>query len=224
LKYYLEREVLKVYKIQERQKFGKFMQMIANMVGSPFDEVGAGNILGVDLKTVRRWINILIASYIIFESETYVENFEKRLTKRSKYYFYDCGLMSYLMGAKSEKSVLKNEVKGKFFENFIVSELKKKFINRGEINEMIYFWQTEKEGPTDEETPYEVDFIIKVDMQLFSIEVKCTDKLKEGDFQNMKRLEKLTPLKKFVIYTGPTTQIKDGTALHWMDMGKLLEI
>jgi predicted AAA+ superfamily ATPase len=129
--------------------------------------------------------------------------------------------MSFLRDVQKSSEVMDPELKGKFFENFVASELKKKFINTGHLTETLYFWQTEK---NDNEDSYEVDFIINRAITPIAIEVKSRDTIRPDDFKNMNKFSKLTKLKRFLIYTGPTTETEFGLALNWMDCERLIQV
>jgi predicted AAA+ superfamily ATPase len=222
LKNYLDREVLQVHKIQDLDNFEAFMRIMADCVGSPFNAQGVAGDLQVPLSTVRGWINILVSSFMIFKSPPYFKNFKKSLIHHPKYYFYDSGLLTHLRGIEVSQGVMTPHLKGKFFENFVASELKKKMINSGSLMKSLYYFQTEKDSSN--EAPYEVDFIIDKGTELFSVEIKSRDTIRSDDFTNMNKFAKLTKVERFVIYTGPTTQTPDGTALNWSDIGRLLEV
>jgi predicted AAA+ superfamily ATPase len=114
--------------------------------------------------------------------------------------------------------VLENNIKGKMFENFVISEFKKKMINQGDLAKNMYFWRLE----ADEE--YEVDLILDKGTYILAGEIKATDKLDLKDFDNLNKFKDRFDSKNFLIYTGPTTQTEFGTALNWQDCGKVLEI
>ena len=78
------------------------------------------NDIGVDVKTIKRWISILEASYIIFLLPPYFNNLGKRIVKSPKLYFFDTGLVSYLTGIETKQHYENGPMSGSIFENYII--------------------------------------------------------------------------------------------------------
>src|SRR5947207_7264782 len=95
---------------------------------------------GVDHTTIRSWISILEASFIVFLLRPHHKNFNKRLVKQPKLYFYDTGIASYLLGIHRSEDLQMHYMKGALFENFVIVELIKQSFNKGrEPN--LNFWR-----------------------------------------------------------------------------------
>ena len=86
---YVERDVRLLINLKNTSLFEKFIKLLAGRVGQLFDYNSLANDVGVDAKTIRNWLSILEASYIIFKLPPYYENFGKRVVKSPKYYFVD---------------------------------------------------------------------------------------------------------------------------------------
>ncbi len=221
---YLEREVRDIHNIKDLVKFQDFMQMCASMSGKVIDEGLMAGQMGVTTPTIKNWLSILEASYIIFRARPYYNNFEKRLIKRHKLYFYDTGLAAYFLNVKSSEALMDPEsrvygLRGQLFENLCFSEIKKKLLNKGLILDSAYFWNVEK----DEENPYEVDLLLNGEYALKAVEIKVSDKLQSNWFHGGAKLGKLTKVQKYVIYNGPTLETEDGIALNFKDMNRVFE-
>lgn len=80
--------------------------------------------------TVKAWISVLEASYIIMELRPHHQHFRKRLTKSRKLYFQDVGFASYLLGIYKPEHVMSHPMRGLLFENFIVNEFIKNRYNQ----------------------------------------------------------------------------------------------
>ena len=119
---YLTRDVRTLKNVGDLSNFLRFMQLLAGRVGQLFNSNELANAVGVDYKTIQQWFSILEASYIAYRLEPYYENFGKRLKKSPKVYFYDTGILSYLLGIDSENELSIHPLYGSIFENFIVSE------------------------------------------------------------------------------------------------------
>ena len=218
---FLTREVKNIHKIQDLKKFLSFMTILANSIGSIINPVSISEQLGVLLEDIRKWLIILEASFIIFAATPYHNSFMKRLVKRPKYYFYDTGLLSYLLDLRAQKDIQDKNCKGPLFENFVIAETKKNFTNTGEYDKAMYFWNIEKD-PESDEKPYEIDLLLSSAGMLHAIEIKSSDILNLHWFSGGTKLSKLTNVTKYVIYTGPTQETKQGLALNWRDLGRLV--
>jgi hypothetical protein len=197
------------------------MTILANSVGSIINPVSISEQLGVLLEDIRKWLSILEASFIIFAATPYHKSFMKRLVKRPKYYFYDTGLLSYLLDLRAQKDIQDKNCKGPLFENFVIAETKKNFTNTGEYDKSMYFWNIEQD-PQSDEKPYEIDLLLSSAGMLHAIEIKSSDILNPHWFSGGTKLSKLTNVTKYVIYTGPTQDTKQGLALNWRDLGRLV--
>ena len=98
LKTYVERDVRLLKNITNLDLFQKFIQLLAGRVGQLFNQSSLGNELGLDNKTINAWFSLLETSFIAFKLQPYHKNFSKRIVKTPKIYFYDTGLLCYLLG------------------------------------------------------------------------------------------------------------------------------
>jgi len=168
---YLERDLRQIINIGDLATFQAFLKSCAGRIGQVVNYTSLGNDLGVSYQTIKRWLSILEASYIIFQLRPYHKNFNKRLTKSTKLYFYDCGLATYLLGIRSREQLSSHYLKGALFENLIIADLKKQFYNRG-LEAPPYFWH-EKNGAA-------IDCIIENGSDLISIEIKSGKTIHTG--------------------------------------------
>jgi len=90
------------------------------------------------MATIKKWISVLEASYIIFLLSPHYKNFGKRIIKSPKIYFYDIGLVSYLLGIESLKMFERHEHYGSLFENYVIAEIAKKETHRNTHSELFY--------------------------------------------------------------------------------------
>ncbi len=95
LRTYVERDVRLLKNITNLDLFQKFIQGIAGRTGQLFNQSSLGNELGLDNKTIDSWMSVLEASFIAFRLKPYHNNFNKRLVKTPKIYFYDTGLFAW---------------------------------------------------------------------------------------------------------------------------------
>ena len=124
---YLERDVRDFLLIKELGKFQIFLKLCAARIGQLFNYSDLSNAVGVSDNTIRQWLSVLEASYIIYMIPPYYENLGKRLIKSPKIYFYDTGLACNLLGLQTEDNIFLHYQYGSIFENFIINEIMKGF-------------------------------------------------------------------------------------------------
>lgn len=93
---YVERDVRQLAQVADLDLFITFIKLCAARNGQLLNLTALGNDCGISDTTARRWISILESSYLIFLLRPYHSNI-KRLVKTPKLYFYDTGLVSYLL-------------------------------------------------------------------------------------------------------------------------------
>lgn len=112
-------------------QFERFVQILAGRIGQILNMQEIGSEVGISSHTVKEWISILEASFILFRLSPYFENFNKPVIKSPKLYFNDVGLASYLLGIHNEVQISRDPLRGHLFENAILLELKKYQLNQG---------------------------------------------------------------------------------------------
>ena len=120
---------------------------------------------GITIPTVKSWITVLEASYIVYLLQPYYKNFGKRLIKSPKLYFIDSAVVCALTKQPDADSALAGSMGGAFFEGWIISETVKVFTNKG-LKPDIYYWRSH-DG-------LEVDLIIQSGSKLIPVEIKLT--------------------------------------------------
>ena len=136
---YLERDVRGFLQISDLYRFQTFLKLCAGRIGSIFNASELSNEVGVSVNTIRAWLSVLQASYIIFLLHPYFENTRKRLTKTPKLYFYDTGLACYLLGIENERQLQTDRMRGHLFENMVVADMMKRRANAGREAGMMFY-------------------------------------------------------------------------------------
>ena len=136
---YLERDVRQLIQVKDLYQFQTFLRLCAGRIGSLFNASELSNEVGVSVNTVRSWLSILQASYIVFLVHPYFENSRKRLTKTPKLYFYDTGLACYLLGIENEIQLSSDRMRGHLFENMVVSDIVKRRANEGRNTDLMFY-------------------------------------------------------------------------------------
>ncbi len=217
---YIERDVRQLINITNLSAFQKFIKLCAARVGQlvNFSELAIST--GISEPTVRQWLSILEASYIIFLLRPHWTNFSKRIVKTPKLYFYDTGLACSLLEIETEKQLTMNSAYGSLFECLIISDLYKQFYNQGK-NAPLYFWR-------DKNGEIEVDCIISKADNLIPIKIKSGETYTPSFFKALDKWNKLSaqdPQKSYVVYAG--NQMLSGThgnLISWQNSGQLARL
>lgn len=216
LQTYLERDVRSLKNIANLNLFQRFLQLCAGRTGQLLNLSNIGNELGIDAKTVRSWLSVLEASFIIFFLPPYFKNFKKRIVKHPKLYFYDTGLACSLLGLKSSEQLINHYLRGALFENFIIGEYIKMKRHQG-VTPNVYFWQ--------DNTGNEVDMLIDDGGRLEAVEIKSGTTINHDFFKNLIKFQKYsgtTAKNSYLVYGGEQSMPrKNGQVLSWRDLPQL---
>jgi predicted AAA+ superfamily ATPase len=212
---YVEKDIRLLTNITSLDLFEKFVRLCAGRVGQLMNSSSLGGEVGVSSPTISGWISALKSTYICFTLAPHFKNFNKRIVKTSKLYFYDTGLLCYLLGINSSEQLETHPLRGNIFENFIISELIKQKINSGqEAN--FYFWRDQK--------GHEIDVIDDCSTYLFPMEIKLAQTFNKSFIKNIEYLNKLQgeasshlDIKGNLIYTGKDENLyKDVKLENWL--------
>jgi hypothetical protein len=160
---YIERDVRQVVEVQNLSLFQRFIKMCAARVGQLLNMSSLAIDCGVSHNTIRSWLSVLEAGYVVFLLQPHHQNFGKRLVKTPKLYFHDTGLAAFLLGIRDAEHLSIHSARGALFENFVVSELIKHRYNQG-LPSNLYFWRNN--------TGDEVDVVIEQGEKLLPLEIK----------------------------------------------------
>lgn len=194
---YIERDIRALTQIQHLDKFHTFLRLCASRTACELNLASLGVEVGVSAPTISAWISLLKASYIVYSLQPYYTNISKRLTKTPKIYFYDTGLLCFLLGIETYSQLDAHPLRGAIFENMAVSELMKNRFNQAK-DPNLYFYR--------ENSGREVD-ILQIQGEGINIfEVKAGKTFQPDFTRNLKYLSNLLPDVKqsIVIYDGET--------------------
>ncbi|RMH74938.1 MAG: ATP-binding protein [Calditrichaeota bacterium] len=197
---YVERDVRQVENVRDLNKFYAFLQLCAARVGQLFNASALANELGVSYKTVLSWISILEASFVIFLLPPYYKNFNKRIIKSPKLYFYDTGLVCSLLGIQSARDLALHYLKGEIFESLVISEIKKRLTNAANPARL-YFWR-DRGG-------HEIDCLIDFGARVKAVEIKSGTTITPDFFKNLEYWQKVSESARehlYLVYGGAENQ------------------
>lgn len=161
---YLLKDILVLENIKSPKLLMDLLRMLAFQTGSEVSLNELANGLGIDVKTVGRYIDLLEKSFIIISLGGFSRNLRNEITSKKKYYFLDQGIRNGVINAFNPTETRKDM--GALWENFMVIErLKKKTYQHIYSND--YFWRTYSKK--------EIDLIEERDGKLFGFEFKWKD-------------------------------------------------
>ena len=205
---YIERDVRDVLNVGDLETFSRFVRLCAGRNGQLLNLSSLANDCGVTHTTSKRWISILETGFIIFLLRPHFKNFSKRLIKSPKLYFLDTGLLSYLLKIRSAEDFRMHALYGSIFETYVISELLKNYLNRGEEHP-IYFWR--------DSTGNEIDVLIDQGDELTPLEIKAGQTVNPDFFkgiQSWKKLTKNIDQPSALVYGGDRSHIRSGTHVY----------
>jgi len=204
---YVERDVRQLIHLKDASLFEKLMRLLAGRVGQLLDFSSLANDVGVDAKTIRHWISILEASFLLFTLPPYFENFGKRAIKSPKIYFTDVGLLCFLLGIRSPEQVTRDPLVGGIFENLVVIECLKARYNRGEPADLWFFRDSNGN---------EVDLVWQEGGALAAAEIKSASTFSMSLLKGLGRFRSLVPrfARGALLYSGEPHDLSDGTAVR----------
>jgi len=217
LQTYLQRDVRQVLNVRDLSQFHLFLKLCAGRHGQLLNLSELGSECGISHTTAKQWINILEASYVLFRLQPYYKNFNKRLVKTPKLYFFDSGLVCHLLGIESGEHAQLHVSRGALFEGYVVSEIAKHFYARAKTPEL-YFWNHHK--------GFEIDVLLEKQGIPTAIEIKSSSTFSSDFLTQLKKWEKLSAQNKvtsYVIYSGTESfDIQDYHVLSYRALSKLI--
>ena len=214
---YVERDVRQMLKIQELETFQRFVRLCAGRIGQLLNLSSLATECGITHNTAKAWISVLEASYLVFLLRPHYANFNKRLVKMPKLYFYDVGLVSWLLGIRTSEHMTTHPLRGAIFENFVIAELAKSRLNQGERPQM-YFWRDSNGN--------EIDVIVDQGTRLMPIEIKSGKTLTGEAFVGLNKWRNLAGdavTEPTVMYGGTDNYSRNGIrVVGWDKVGNYM--
>lgn len=201
---YIERDIRSLYQVQNLILFETFLKFCAARTGQVVNLTQIGNDCGITHHTVKQWLSVLEASYIIKLIPPHFKNFNKRLIKMPKLYFLDTGLAAYLLDISEPLMLKKHPLRGALFETYIVSELLKRCFNSVQKSNLYYFRDSHGN---------EVDLILDKGIEQTAIEIKSSETIASDFYKNLNYYRTLNHhcQNTFLIYGGSEKFIENKT-------------
>ncbi len=200
---YLERDVRALIQVQDLSRFEMFLKICAAQTGQILNLSHLSNECGIAVNTVKSWLSVLEAGYIIFLLRPHHKNFRKRLIKSPKLYFIDVGLAAYLLDIQDETHIKNHPLRGALFETFIVAEILKNRFNSIKTNNLYYF---------RDNIGNEIDVLMDMGSEVIPIEIKSGQTMNNDFLKGLNYYRALNPdvNQSWLIYGGDKYYQEDG--------------
>jgi predicted AAA+ superfamily ATPase len=205
---YAERDARQLAAIQDLGAFQRFLALVAARTGQLLNMQALGSDVGVSDKTVKHWLSILEACYLIHYLRPHSAHFGKRLIKMPKLYMTDVGLAAALIGIQDHTQVMTHPLRGALFETMVVNELMKARCNAG-LREPLYFWR--------DNIGTEVDVVLERGADIAAIEIKSGPTVASDAFGALNKWRKYATergryaaIHPALVYGGDIRFVRDG--------------
>lgn len=203
LQTYLERDVRTLTNVDDLALFERFLSLSAGRVAQLLNYSGLASDCGVAVDTARRWISVLQTSFIVFALRPHHRNFNKRLIRTPKLFFYDTGLLCYLLGIRETSQLVSHPLRGAIFENYVVAEVAKSYLHH-RLTPPLFFWR--------DQTGHEVDLLIDAAGRLHPVEIKSGQTMDGDMLDGLRRWIRLSGDE-----AGQATLVHGGVGFHTRD-------
>jgi hypothetical protein len=218
LQTYVEKDLKQLIDVRDLRQFRNFISLCAARSGQLVNLNSLGNECGISQPTAKAWLSVLESSYIVFLLQPYHVNFNKRIVKTPKLYFYDTGLLCHLLKITNPKSIQLHPLKGSLFENLIVAEAFKQNDHKY-LHADFCFWR--------DASGNEVDLLVEHNDKLSIAEIKASSTIKNEYFKGLNyfgALEGSNVKSKNLIYTGALNQKRSQlNVFSWKETGAILK-
>ncbi|TDJ71072.1 MAG: ATP-binding protein [Planctomycetota bacterium] len=176
---YIDRDVRTISNIGDLATFQRFVELCAGRTSQLLNYSGLASDCGISQPTAKAWLSVLETSFIAFRLPPYHTNLRKRLVKMPKLHFYDTGLACWLLGIRSPDQFRSHPLRGAIFETWVVSEIVKHRLNRGEPGGLSFY--RDRDG-------VEVDLIIEHADRSTLVEAKASQTASASLFGGARRV------------------------------------
>lgn len=219
LQTYVERDLSELIHVKDLKQFRNFIGLCAARAGQLLNLNSLANECGISQPTAKSWISVLETSYIVYQLQPLHSNFNKRITKSSKLYFYDTGLLCFLLKINDASSVKTSSYKGSLFENFVINEYLKQNYHHNLMHDFL-FWR--------DAVGHEVDLIWQHSDKLNVVEIKASETIMPKMFNGLAYFDKLASARiasKTLVHTGTFNQQRSAARVQsWNNYSQRYEL
>ena len=212
---YIERDVRTISNVGDLPTFQRFVQLCAGRTAQLVNYSSLADDCGISQPSAKAWLGILETSFLTFRLTPFHANLRKRLVKMPKLYFYDTGLVCWLLGIRDPQQLRAHPLRGPIFETWVVSEIVKYRTHRGEMGGLSFY--RDSNGA-------EADLIIEHPSRITLVEAKAAETPSSTLFGGARRVRRhLSPLPRpcsiVVAYGGEQLQRRtEGSLIPWPDL------
>lgn len=209
---YVERDVRQLLQVTNLRTFETFLTLVAGRTGQEVNASSLSGDVGVSVNTIRAWLSVLEASYLIALLPAWHPNHRKQAVKSPKLHVLDSGLACHLLGIRTPEQLATHPLRGAVFESWVVSEVLKARLHRGLPTRMFHY--REARGP-------EVDLLVQADTRWILAEAKSGSTVDTSFFRPMDaltpRLPEGLPVERRLIYGGIESHLRQGVSvMGWL--------
>jgi uncharacterized protein len=212
---YIQKDIKQVINVADSNQFDRFVRLCAGRVAQLGDYASVASEVGVSQPTAVRWASVLESSFITFRLQPHFKNFNKKIIKSPKIYFYDSGLLCQLLRIRTPEVLLTHPLRGEIFENFIVSEALKSFKSHS-LESPLYYWR--------DQHGHEIDLVVDKSDYFHCVEVKSGSTFQKDWLKNLRWFKKLSSSSKLaLIYGGDEDfEFQEVAVSSWRNLSKLI--
>ncbi|MFY9179069.1 MAG: ATP-binding protein [Venatoribacter sp.] len=207
---YIERDVRRLANLGDLSAFQNFMRLAAGRTGQEINLSGIGSDAGVSHNTIRHWLSLLEAGFLIWQIPPWFTNYTSRWVKAPKLHFVDSGLVCALLGIRTVEQLEFHPLRGAIFETWAMSEIMKYRLRSNLPMHSVYHLRQTR--------GVEVDIVIEEANAITGIEVKSGQTIAKTFFSNLNKLnqqikENNSPIalkNQRIVYGGETSQLRHG--------------
>lgn len=190
---YIERDIKSLIEESSLTAFTNLMIYLSARIAQQINVADASKVVGVNTKTINRWLDILEESGIIFRLKPYANKVSKRLVSIPKLYFMDTGLAAYMARWFDSEQMRIGAASGHFLENYVVSEVVKSHYNHVKRLDFMFYYRDYDQK--------EFDLLFVDNVRMIPIEIK---KNPSPDVPSVDLFDKfnLSIPKKYILYGG----------------------
>lgn len=214
---YVERDVRQVLNVGDLGAFSGFLKLCAGRTAQEINLSALGADAGVTHNTARAWLSVLETSYIVHKLPAWHANVRKQVVKAPKLHFFDSGLACHLLGIREAEQLRLHPLRGAIFESWVVSEVYKGLVHRGERPSLFHYRETRG---------LETDLLLDRGTAVEAVEVESGATVTAESLQKLRRLperwgaaEGTRPIRGHLVYGGEESQQRSQAQVwSWRDL------